>query len=179
MRVLLSIQPEYAEKILNGTKRFEYRKAVTRNESVRTVVIYATMPVGKVVGEFEVGGPTREAEGPVAADEERVGHHARTLRQLLRWPQAGDGDRREEAEAVRDAEEPEGRLGLADAAPVLPVPRRRSRRVARPTRREAHLRRHASARAGPEHCDRMAPCCSLLAPGKPCQPIPKGPRHVG
>jgi predicted transcriptional regulator len=47
---------EYAEKILNGTKRFEYRKAVPRNESVRTVVIYATMPVGKVVGEFEVGG---------------------------------------------------------------------------------------------------------------------------
>ena|SRR5688572_11657374 len=60
MRVLLSIKPEYAEKILNGTKRFEYRKAVPRNESVRTVVIYATMPVGKVVGEFEVGGVLRE-----------------------------------------------------------------------------------------------------------------------
>lgn len=55
MRVLLSIKPEYAEKILNGTKRFEYRKALPRHESVRTVVIYATMPVGKVVGEFEVG----------------------------------------------------------------------------------------------------------------------------
>ena len=56
MRVLLSIKPEYAEKILNGTKRFEYRKTVPRNEAVRTVVIYATMPIGKVVGEFEVGG---------------------------------------------------------------------------------------------------------------------------
>ena len=55
MRVLLSIKPEYAEKILNGTKRFEYRKAIPRNESVSTVVIYATMPVGKVVGEFEIG----------------------------------------------------------------------------------------------------------------------------
>lgn len=60
MRVLLSIKPEYAEKILNGTKRFEYRKAVPRNQSVRTVVIYATMPVGKVVGEFEVGGVLRD-----------------------------------------------------------------------------------------------------------------------
>jgi len=60
MRVLLSIKPEYAEKILNGTKRFEYRKAVPRNEAVRTVVIYATMPVGKVVGEFEVAGVLRE-----------------------------------------------------------------------------------------------------------------------
>lgn len=56
MRVLLSIKPEYAEKILNGTKRFEYRKALFRNPKVKTVVIYATMPVGKVVGEFKVGG---------------------------------------------------------------------------------------------------------------------------
>jgi predicted transcriptional regulator len=61
MRVLLSIKPEYAEKILNGTKRFEYRKAAPRNEAVHTVVIYATMPVGKVVGEFEVGGVIRES----------------------------------------------------------------------------------------------------------------------
>ena len=56
MRVLLSIKPEYAEKILDGTKRFEYRKALPRDEAVKTVVIYATMPVGKVIGEFEVGG---------------------------------------------------------------------------------------------------------------------------
>ena len=60
MRVLLSIKPEYAEKILNGTKRFEYRKAVPRNEDVRTVVIYATMPIGMVIGEFEVGRVLRE-----------------------------------------------------------------------------------------------------------------------
>lgn len=59
MRVLLSIKPEYAEKILNGTKRYEYRKAIFRDASVRTVVIYATMPVGKVIGEFEVGGFVR------------------------------------------------------------------------------------------------------------------------
>jgi len=56
MKILLSIKPEYAEKILNGTKRFEYRRALYRNQNVRTVVIYATLPVGKVVGEFEVGG---------------------------------------------------------------------------------------------------------------------------
>ncbi|MCA8978581.1 MAG: ASCH domain-containing protein [Planctomycetes bacterium] len=61
MRVLLSIKPEYAEKILDGTKRYEYRKAAPRNEAVRVVVIYATMPVGKVIGEFEVGGILRES----------------------------------------------------------------------------------------------------------------------
>ncbi len=54
MKVLLSIKPEYADKILKGEKLFEFRKAVFKNPEVKTVVIYATMPVGKVVGEFEV-----------------------------------------------------------------------------------------------------------------------------
>ncbi|WP_130619824.1 ASCH domain-containing protein [Dyella amyloliquefaciens] len=56
MKVLLSIKPEYAEKILAGEKRFEFRKAVPKAEGLKTVVIYATKPVGKVVGEFEVEG---------------------------------------------------------------------------------------------------------------------------
>ena len=56
MKILLSIKPEFAEKILTGKKRFEFRKVLFRNPNVQTVVIYATMPVGKVVGEFEVGG---------------------------------------------------------------------------------------------------------------------------
>lgn len=54
MKVLLSIKPEYAEKILQGEKKFEFRKAVFKDRSVTTVLIYATMPVGKVIGEFEV-----------------------------------------------------------------------------------------------------------------------------
>ncbi|WCD79609.1 ASCH domain-containing protein [Pseudomonas sp. TUM22785] len=53
MKVLLSIKPEYAEKILQGVKRYEFRKNIFKNRDVRTVVIYATMPVGKVVGEFD------------------------------------------------------------------------------------------------------------------------------
>lgn len=56
MRVLLSIKPEYAEKILDGEKRYEFRKAIPKAAGVKTVVIYATMPVGKVVGEFEIDG---------------------------------------------------------------------------------------------------------------------------
>lgn len=54
MKVLLSIKPEFAESILNGNKKFEYRKCVFRNKEVKTVVIYATMPVGKVIGEFDI-----------------------------------------------------------------------------------------------------------------------------
>jgi len=53
MRVLLSIKPEYAEKILDGHKLYEFRKSIFKNSSVKTVVIYATMPVGKVIGEFD------------------------------------------------------------------------------------------------------------------------------
>lgn len=54
MRILLSLLPEFAEGILSGAKRFEYRKVVPKRSEVRTVVIYATMPVGMVVGEFEI-----------------------------------------------------------------------------------------------------------------------------
>jgi len=55
MKVLLSIKPEYAYKILSGDKRYEFRKAVFKNKDVKKAVIYATMPVGKVVGEFDIG----------------------------------------------------------------------------------------------------------------------------
>lgn len=54
MKVILSIKPQYAEKILNGSKKFEFRKAGFSMPGVTTVVIYATKPVGKVVGEFEI-----------------------------------------------------------------------------------------------------------------------------
>lgn len=56
MKVLLSIKPEYAESILEGSKQFEFRKSIFKREGVEKVVIYATMPVGKVVGEFDVDG---------------------------------------------------------------------------------------------------------------------------
>jgi len=54
MKVLLSIKPEFVREIENGNKRFEYRKAIFKNKDVKTVVIYATMPIGKIVGEFDI-----------------------------------------------------------------------------------------------------------------------------
>lgn len=54
MKVLLSIKPEFAEKILDGSKRFEFRKGIFKNNMVKSVVIYATMPIGMVVGEFDI-----------------------------------------------------------------------------------------------------------------------------
>jgi predicted transcriptional regulator len=54
MRVLLSIKPEFAEKIFNGTKKYEFRRSLFKNQNVKTVVVYASSPVQQVIGEFEI-----------------------------------------------------------------------------------------------------------------------------
>lgn len=54
MKVLLSIKPEFAEKILLGQKHYEFRKVLPKAQGVKTVIIYATLPLGKVVGEFDI-----------------------------------------------------------------------------------------------------------------------------
>lgn len=54
MKVLLSIKPEFVEEIISGNKRFEYRKNIFKRKDVSSVVVYATKPYGKVVGEFEI-----------------------------------------------------------------------------------------------------------------------------
>ncbi len=54
MKVLLSIKPEFAFKIFDGEKKFEFRKVIFKNPDVRTVVVYASSPVKQVIGEFEI-----------------------------------------------------------------------------------------------------------------------------
>jgi predicted transcriptional regulator len=54
-RVLLSIKPQFATAIMNGSKRYEFRRAIFRERSVSTVVIYASAPTQEVIGEFSVG----------------------------------------------------------------------------------------------------------------------------
>jgi predicted transcriptional regulator len=54
MKVLLAIKPEFAVKILDGSKKFEFRKTIFKNEDVKVVVIYVSSPVQKVLGEFEI-----------------------------------------------------------------------------------------------------------------------------
>lgn len=55
MKVLLSIKPEFALRILDGSKKYEYRRSIFKRSDVKTVVLYASHPVKKVIGEFEVG----------------------------------------------------------------------------------------------------------------------------
>lgn len=54
MDVLLSLKPKYAEMILSGKKTVELRKRWA-NKEVDKVWIYATEPVGKILGYFEEG----------------------------------------------------------------------------------------------------------------------------
>jgi len=54
MRVLLSIKPEFAFKIFEGKKKYEFRKVIFKNPNVKTVIVYASSPVQRVIGEFEI-----------------------------------------------------------------------------------------------------------------------------
>lgn len=51
--ILISINPEYVERIFNGSKTFEFRRKPPKR-AVDKILIYETSPVMKVVGEAEV-----------------------------------------------------------------------------------------------------------------------------
>lgn len=54
MKVLMSIKPEFASKIFDGSKRYEFRRMIFKQPSVTKVVVYASSPVQMVIGEFEI-----------------------------------------------------------------------------------------------------------------------------
>lgn len=55
MRILLSVKPAFVHEIMTGKKLFEFRKQLFKHTEVKTIVIYASSPICKVVGEFEIG----------------------------------------------------------------------------------------------------------------------------
>lgn len=52
-KILISIQPTHVQNILSGIKKYEYRKAVAKQE-VSSLLIYETTPIMKVVAEVDV-----------------------------------------------------------------------------------------------------------------------------
>lgn len=52
-KILLSIKPEYVEKIFNGRKKFEYRRTLPKRK-VDGVVVYSTYPNKEIIGEFKI-----------------------------------------------------------------------------------------------------------------------------
>lgn len=51
--ILLSINPTHVENILNGTKKYEFRKQACKRH-VDKILIYSTTPIMRVVGEAEI-----------------------------------------------------------------------------------------------------------------------------
>lgn len=51
--ILISIKPEFVLRIMDGEKKYEFRKTVCK-KNVEKIVIYSTSPIAKVVGEADV-----------------------------------------------------------------------------------------------------------------------------
>jgi predicted transcriptional regulator len=54
-RILLSIKPKYVRQILQGKKKWEYRRTIPKR-NVTSIVVYASAPWKRVVCEVEVLG---------------------------------------------------------------------------------------------------------------------------
>lgn len=73
--VLLSIDPEWAAAILAGRKQWEYRRTPPAQTPPYPSVLYATQPVGAVVGQARIGGvEDRAIDALVARTVEETPH---------------------------------------------------------------------------------------------------------
>ena len=52
-KILISINPEHARKILSGEKKYEYRTKAAKRD-VDSLIIYETTPIKRVVAEAKV-----------------------------------------------------------------------------------------------------------------------------
>ncbi len=52
-KILISINPQHVENIINGSKKFEYRK-IAAKQDISSIVIYETTPVKRIVAEAEI-----------------------------------------------------------------------------------------------------------------------------
>ena len=52
-KILISINPEHVENIINGTKKYEYRR-VAAKQDISSIIIYETFPIKRIVAEAEI-----------------------------------------------------------------------------------------------------------------------------
>ena len=73
--MLLSIKPQYAKMIIEGTKKYEFRTRKCR-EDIKKIIFYATAPKSQVVGEAEIEdvlvGPPNEIWKKTKAVQKKV-----------------------------------------------------------------------------------------------------------
>jgi predicted transcriptional regulator len=68
MNVLLSINPKFVEAIVDGTKRYEFRRTIFRRRDVEKAFIYCTSPVQRVIGAFQIGRILEDTPSRLWAD---------------------------------------------------------------------------------------------------------------
>lgn len=82
--MLLSIRPKYIDEIINGTKKFEFRKKIPNfNEEISTrIILYCSKPRMEIMGSMELrdyySGDFEEIMRIVGADDsyrERIGNY--------------------------------------------------------------------------------------------------------
>lgn len=112
----MSIRPQFAEAILDLTKLVEFRKRRLAPD-VSTVLIYATMPVGRIIGAFEVAG--YDIASPTALWE-RHKRHAGIARNAYR--EYYQGTKEAVGILVKDARRLERPIRLTELDETLPVP---------------------------------------------------------
>ncbi|MUG82071.1 hypothetical protein [Commensalibacter melissae] len=117
MKILLSIKPYYAEKIFSGEKKYEFRKILPRRIKVSTVVIYATKPVGKVVGEFVIDSFITETPSKLwIITKKHSGVSKKTYNQYFK------GRKKAHAIVVKQVIRYETPFALNHLSPHLPAP---------------------------------------------------------
>lgn len=52
-KIIISINPIHVENIINGIKKYEYRK-VAAKQDISSILIYETTPIKRVVAEAEI-----------------------------------------------------------------------------------------------------------------------------
>ena len=56
MNVLLSVKPKYAEEIISGRKKYEFRKSIFKREDIEKMYIYSSSPVKKIIATVDIDG---------------------------------------------------------------------------------------------------------------------------
>lgn len=54
MKILLSIKPQFVKQIERGEKKFEFRRSLPKRQDIDRIVVYASSPICKLVGEIEI-----------------------------------------------------------------------------------------------------------------------------
>ena len=56
MNVLLSVKPKYANVIISGRKKYEFRKSIFKREDIKKMYIYSSSPVKKIIAIVDIVG---------------------------------------------------------------------------------------------------------------------------